>query len=59
MLLADCRVLLPLQVSDIKRANGLLSDSAMFARDTVLIPTRPIPIGWVNLLLRKIVALKV
>jgi len=33
------------QVSDIKRANGLLSDSAMFARDSVLIPTRPIVIG--------------
>lgn len=33
------------QVSDIKRANGLLSDTAMFARDTLLIPTRPLPVG--------------
>ena len=34
-----------LQVSDIKRANGLLADSSMFARDTLLIPTRPLPVG--------------
>ena len=37
------------QVSDIKRANGLLADSAMFAKDTLLIPTRPMPIGCVCL----------
>jgi hypothetical protein len=37
-----------MQVSDIKRANGLLSDSAMFARDNILIPTRPIVIGCVR-----------
>ncbi len=39
---------LTMQVSDIKRANGLLSDSAMFARDNILIPTRPIVIGCVR-----------
>ena len=33
------------QVSDIKRANGLLADTAMFAKDTLLIPTRPLPVG--------------
>lgn len=32
-------------VADIKRTNSLLSDSAMFARDTLLIPTRPLPMG--------------
>lgn len=37
-----------LQVSDIKRANGLLSDTAMFAKDQLLIPTRSIPIGYVH-----------
>lgn len=35
------------QVSDIKRANALLADTAMFAKDTLLIPTRPLPIGCV------------
>lgn len=40
-----------MQVSDIKRANGLLADSAMFAKDTLLIPTRPLPVGWAPLLL--------
>ncbi len=34
-----------MQVSDIKRSNSLLSDSAMFARDSLLIPTRPLPMG--------------
>ena len=32
-------------VADIKRANGLLSDTAMFAKDTLLIPTRSLCIG--------------
>lgn len=32
-----------LQVADIKRANGLLSDSAMFAKDKLLIPTKAMP----------------
>lgn len=32
-------------VSDIKRANGLLTDTGMFARDTLLIPTRQLPVG--------------
>jgi hypothetical protein len=36
------------QVADIKRTNSLLSDSAMFARDTLLIPTRPLPMGCVH-----------
>jgi hypothetical protein len=35
------------QVADIKRTNSLLSDSAMFARETLLIPTRPLPMGCV------------
>ncbi|CAL5223678.1 g6229 [Coccomyxa viridis] len=30
-------------VADIKRANGLLSDSAMFAKDKLLIPTQAMP----------------
>ena len=34
-----------LQVADIKRANSLLSDSAMFAKDTVLIPTQKMTCG--------------
>lgn len=33
------------QVSDIKRANGMLADNAMFGKDTLLIPTRPLPVG--------------
>lgn len=37
------------QVADIKRTNSLLSDSAMFARDSLLIPTRPLPMGCVRL----------
>ncbi len=36
---------MPAQVSDIKRSNSLLSDSAMFARDSLLIPKRPLPMG--------------
>lgn len=32
------------QVSDIKRANGILSDNAMFAREHVKIPTGSIPL---------------
>lgn len=31
-------------VSDIKRANGLLSEITMYARDSLLIPTRPLPV---------------
>jgi hypothetical protein len=38
------RQFLNLQVSDIKRANGLLSESAMYARDFLLIPTKPLPL---------------
>jgi hypothetical protein len=33
------------QVADIKRANGLLTDTAMFGRETVLIPTQQLPLG--------------
>lgn len=33
------------QVSDIKRANGILSDNAMFAREFIKIPTAQLPIG--------------
>ncbi|KAK9825791.1 hypothetical protein WJX74_008013 [Apatococcus lobatus] len=32
-------------VSDIKRANGLLSDNSMFARTSLIIPNNPIPVG--------------
>ncbi|KAL6769228.1 hypothetical protein ACKKBF_B17990 [Auxenochlorella protothecoides x Auxenochlorella symbiontica] len=32
-------------VADIKRCNGLLSDSAMYARETLLIPTQRLPLG--------------
>jgi len=35
------------QVSDIKRSNGLLSDTAMFAREYIRIPTGQLPIGCV------------
>ena len=33
-------------VADIKRANGLLSDTAMFAKDTLQIPTRSLSVGY-------------
>ncbi|KAJ9530057.1 hypothetical protein QJQ45_023337 [Haematococcus lacustris] len=34
-----------LQVADIKRANGLLSDSAMYALETIQVPTKLLPLG--------------
>lgn len=37
------------QALDIKRANGLLTDSGMFALGEVLIPKKQLPLGWVNL----------
>jgi len=42
-------------VSDIKRVNSLMSDSAMFARSTLLIPTKQLPLGsdvaaWVGMI---------
>ncbi|KAI3437885.1 hypothetical protein D9Q98_000330 [Chlorella vulgaris] len=43
--LAGLAVRYNVTVSDIKRANGLLADSAMFGKDTLLIPTRPLPVG--------------
>jgi LysM repeat protein len=33
------------QVADIKRFNGLLSDTAMYARDVILVPTKLYPVG--------------
>jgi hypothetical protein len=36
---------LPTQVADIKRANGFHNESAMFGKDTLLIPTKPLPLG--------------
>jgi hypothetical protein len=43
--LADCTIAaLCVQVSDIKRANGILSDNAMFAREHIKIPTGSIPL---------------
>ncbi|BDA48709.1 probable LysM and putative peptidoglycan-binding domain-containing protein at N-terminal half [Coccomyxa sp. Obi] len=41
--LAGLAVRYHVSVSDIKRSNGLLSDSAMYAKDTLLIPTRAMP----------------
>lgn len=41
----DRLAVLRVQVSDIKRANGMLADNAMFGKDTLLIPTRPLPVG--------------
>lgn len=48
-LCAFCVLLLPThyQVSDIKRANGILSDNAMFAREHVKIPTGTMPLRYV------------
>lgn len=36
------------QVSDIKRINGLLTDSAMYARGTLLIPKESLHLGYVR-----------
>ena len=33
------------QVADIKRANGLLSDTAMFAKEYLLIPSKSMCVG--------------
>ena len=33
------------QLADIKRFNGLLSDTAMYGRDTLLIPKNLLPVG--------------
>ncbi len=33
------------QVSDIKRLNGILNDSAIYGRDSLLVPTKPLPFG--------------
>ncbi|KAL4451894.1 hypothetical protein ABPG75_007556 [Micractinium tetrahymenae] len=43
--LAGLAVKYNVTVSDIKRANGMLADNAMFGKDTLLIPTRPLPVG--------------
>jgi hypothetical protein len=43
--LAGLAVRYGVSVSDIKRANGLFSDSAMFARDALLIPRGALPLG--------------
>lgn len=43
--LAGLAVRYGITVSDIKRANGLLSDSAMFAREYINIPTRHLPLS--------------
>lgn len=45
-------------MADIKRANGLLSDSAMFAKDKLLIPTQAMPpMGSVALLCARLQSL--
>ena len=37
-------------VSDVRRANGLLCDTGMYARGSLLIPVAPLsPVGWVEL----------
>lgn len=43
--LAGLAIRYNVSVADIKRANGLLSDTAMFARDTLLIPKHCLPVG--------------
>uniref|UniRef100_A0A383WL34 LysM domain-containing protein n=1 Tax=Tetradesmus obliquus TaxID=3088 RepID=A0A383WL34_TETOB len=43
--LAGLAIKYNITVSDIKRANGILSDNAMFAREFVKIPTAQLPIG--------------
>jgi len=53
--LAGLAVKYGVTVGDIKRLNGLLSDSAMFARSTLLIPTKQLPVGedvamWVGMI---------
>lgn len=37
-----------MQVSDIKRVNGILSDSVMFAREHIKIPTGIVPMRWAS-----------
>lgn len=44
-ILFSCANCFTFQVSDIKRANGFESDTAMFGRELLLIPTKPLPIG--------------
>eukprot|EP00193_Tetraselmis_chui_P013628 CAMPEP_0177795776 /NCGR_PEP_ID=MMETSP0491_2-20121128/26423_1 /TAXON_ID=63592 /ORGANISM="Tetraselmis chuii, Strain PLY429" /LENGTH=331 /DNA_ID=CAMNT_0019318649 /DNA_START=215 /DNA_END=1210 /DNA_ORIENTATION=- len=53
--LAGIAVKYGVTVSDIKRLNSLLSDSAMFARSTLLVPTKQLPVGedvamWVGMI---------
>lgn len=43
--LAGLAVRYGVAVADVKRANGLLSDTGMFAREHVLIPTRQLPLS--------------
>lgn len=43
--LAGLAVKYNVTVADIKRANGFQTDTAMFGRDIVLIPTKPLPLG--------------
>ncbi|KXZ54734.1 hypothetical protein GPECTOR_4g803 [Gonium pectorale] len=43
--LAGLAIKYNVSVGDIKRANGLLSDSALYARGTILIPSGHLPIG--------------
>ncbi|GIL53464.1 hypothetical protein Vafri_9057 [Volvox africanus] len=43
--LAGLAIRYNISVGDIKRSNGLLSDSALYARSIILIPTKHLPIG--------------
>ncbi|GFH13112.1 lysM domain-containing protein [Haematococcus lacustris] len=43
--LAGVAVKYNVSVADIKRANGLLSDSAMYALETIQVPTKLLPLG--------------
>mmetsp|Transcript_7792 Transcript_7792/g.16737 ORF Transcript_7792/g.16737 Transcript_7792/m.16737 type:complete len:345 (-) Transcript_7792:646-1680(-) len=43
--LAGIAVKYNVPIADIKRMNGLLSESAMYGRDTLLIPTKLLPVG--------------
>lgn len=45
--LAGLAVKYKVSISDIKRANGFQTDTAMFGREWVMIPRKPFPIGYV------------
>lgn len=48
--LAGLAVKYKVSISDIKRANGFQTDTAMFGREWVMIPRKPFPIGCVGVI---------